>query len=272
MLARSPSVCVLRLPWNGPTAPARLLQTRSRHTIRCYKKNRCSKFSKFFMNLCEWDEVMRTAVERACGEQGVKGDFLFCSVASGGKVMMAVSVNASLEEHAKALVVDSLRRTFFFLVDEYVFYPSKTLLLNSRPSLWLRQQAAGCCSLIFDCTWTLLVTSVQRVVDSYPWKERGAMNERVAPLCHCLIARHGTEIDYNDALDSILPTPYNSFSFEDWEFVERDVVTHTGRSYGTLLELYESVYEIVTLAKASQAPPSVQVQCLYRLVFDDDAI
>lgn len=132
-------------------------------------------------------------------------------------------------------------------------------------SKWIAEQIEGVTEFATLCVQMLSRASYERVIETYPWKEAETMRQILPVVCLRSISNVQNS-KYDPAMqgnvDLILPPidmyipPYIK------EDVYREVEAHLLRRTDSLLEVYETVYDLVQDGSRSQS-----LHYLYRQVF-----
>ena len=134
---------------------------------------------------------------------------------------------------------------------------------DMHASEWIANNIRGVDEWATLCATMLVKSSYERVIQSYPWKEATTMRN-ILPIL-CLRSVINVQHSHHDPallgmVDAILPpldrylTPYGV------EAVLQEVRAHLSRQTHSLLEFYETVYDLVREGSASTLLESLHSQ------------
>lgn len=130
----------------------------------------------------------------------------------------------------------------------------------------IRVEARACWDHIRIMARMLAQTSYTHVADAYPWRDRHAMLESIPHLVEVTdhaVRTTGTDLVLQGVVDRILP-PFDGLVREnDRAYILHDVTNSLGVAPRTLLNVYETVYIMVSGGRIVSA----QTAAFYDLVF-----
>ena len=142
----------------------------------------------------------------------------------------------------------------------------QSAVYRKHASKWIAEQIEGVTEWATLCAQMLSRASYERVIETYPWKEAETMRQLLPVLCLRSFSNvHNSKFDpaIQGNVDLILP-PIDKYLPPD---IKRDVYceveAHLLRGTNSLLELYETVHDLVQDGSSSRS-----LQYLYRQAFE----
>lgn len=152
------------------------------------------------------------------------------------------------------------------LHDTFVGYTNRNIVVHAAQPCprfdactcteWNAKQAQGIMDYATMCARVYLKSGLQRIIQSYPWKNKKWM-QSMLPVVHLQgVESMGCGIEARDTFDKVLPRV--EMDEVTRNTVDADIVRFLGTPPRSLLERYEAVFEMVR-TRAATSPHTLRV-------------